>query len=436
MAAPTSAESAPVTEVVSYTYANTDDIAAILTKRFPDLKVSTGTTVSGKQAGAGSKAVVLTGDSSSVSQAKDLIQQIDQSLGQNANQQTTVSYKVKYAAIGDLISVLASLAPNLIVTPGPSQGFNAKAPSAASSITSSGSTGFSSSPGASGGSSASGASQTNLLGPTMILLTGTPDDIAHAQQILATVDIQPAEILYEAKVTEITNNDQKNIGLNWDFSGATTTIGEVAPVSSSSSSSSTTPSVQYPGNILKFGTFARTPITNLATVSLDALIQDNKAKLLADPNIAGLDGQAAQVFIGDTINYVQSISQTTTGENISTASVQVGVTLRVTGHLNPDGYITLNLHPEVSSIGSYLQVPGGGELPDIQTRFADTTIRVKDGDTIAIGGLIQDQDILQIQKVPFFGDLPFFGNFFKDSKHQRTRDEVVFFLKTSVMKNS
>ncbi len=75
-------------------------------------------------------------------------------------------------------------------------------------------------------------------------------------------------------------------------------------------------------------------------------------------------------------------------------------------------------------------------MPDIATRYADTTIRVKDGETIAIGGLIQQQDLVNISKVPFFGDLPFFGNFFKDTKHNITKNEVVFFLKTSVMKES
>ena len=430
---------APVTSVLTFNYASPDDVMNLLKNRFPNLNVATGTSVSGEKAGAGAKALILSGDATLVAQARDLVTQVDTTLGANVTQQKTETYDVRYASISDLITVLASVDPNLVVTPGPSQGFGAKAPSAGAAAASSGASGTSSSSGApASGSGASGSSQASSTGPTMLLLTGTPSDIARARQVLSEVDVAPAQILFETKVTEITNNDQKNIGLNWDFSGAKTTISELynsktLPVTTNGITE-TFP--DYPGQILKFGTFGRSQINNLATVSLDALIANNHAHLLADPNIAALNGQPAQVFIGDTINYVQSITQTTTGQNVTTASVQVGVILRVTGRLNADGYITLNIHPEVSQITGYLTVPGGGSLPQVSSRYADTTIRVKNGDTIAIGGLIQENDLLKINKVPFFGDLPFFGQLFRDTQHGKVKSEVVFFLKTSVMNES
>lgn len=264
----------------------------------------------------------------------------------------------------------------------------------------------------------------------MLILTGNPDDLARAQQILAQVDVKPAMILYEAKVTEINDQDQRDIGLNWDFQTATTTVGELGAQGILGGVTGTA------GAPIELGTFSRTPISDLATATLDALFTNGDAKLLADPNIAAINGFPASVFIGDTVNYIQSITSSTTGQNVTTASVNVGVTLRVTGKVNPDGYITLNIHPEVSSISSYLSTPGGGELPNIATRFADTTVRVKDGETIAIGGLIQTSDILNITKVPLFGDLPFFGPLFRDTQHSKQTTEVVFFLKTSILKDS
>lgn len=418
------------TEVVTFNYADPDDVIATLKQRFPEMDVSKGTSISGVKAGAGTKALILTGDPSLIDQAKTLIGQIDQSMGANVQNESTVAYRVKYASLSDLISILGNLVPQLVVTPGPAQGFTAKAPSAAATASSS-SGSVSSSSSSSGSSGSSGSSQASATGPTILLLTGTETDIARAQQILGQVDVQPKQILFETKVVEMSNDAERQLGLQYDFSGAHTSIGEDLPAGTQS-----IPTVEpdpYPGNVLKGRTFGRTYITDLVTVQLAALQTQGKAHLLADPNISAIDGQAAQVFIGDEVNYVSSITTSTTGENVTTATVQAGVIFRVTGKVDGDGYITLNIHPEVSSITGWTTVPGGGQLPEVSTRYADTTVRVKDGDTIAIGGLIQENDIENIQKVPILGDLPFFGQLFRYNDHNKQSDQVVFFLKTSIM---
>jgi type II secretory pathway component GspD/PulD (secretin) len=424
----------PVCSVVPLHYASPDDVTSALKNRFPDIKVSSGTAISGSKAGAKYNAIILMGDASTVAQAHDLVTEIDTSLGASVSQESTSVYRVQYASLPDMVSILASLAPNVVVTPGPSQGFTTKAPSAAAAASSSSASGTSSGGSSGSASGATGASQSNAYGPNLLLLTGAPDDVAKAEAILADVDVQPSQLVFDTKVTEIDRNVINNLGLNWDFSGATTRIGEQAD--NTAKPPATLGDNGEPGKLLSFGTISRTAISNLATVTMDALISNGDAKLLADPNIAALDGQPAQVFIGNTVNYVQSITQTTTGENITTASVQVGVILRVTGKVNPDGYITLNIHPEVSEITGYLTVPGGGSLPQVASRYADTTVRVKDGETIAIGGLIQENDTVNLDKVPGLGDLPFFGKLFQDSQTNRQRTEVVFFLTTKIASSS
>jgi len=187
--------------------------------------------------------------------------------------------------------------------------------------------------------------------------------------------------------------------------------------------------------VTKFKTFVRSPITNLVTVGLDALYQTGDAKLLSQPNISALDGQPAATFIGDNITYISSITNSPTGQNITTATVSAGIKLFVTGKVNNDGYITLNIHPEVSSVIFQPSI-GGATLPDITTREATTTLRVRDGETIAIGGLISDTDIKNINKVPILGDLPFFGQLFRDTQHTRRHNEVVIFIKVSIQKDA
>ncbi|MEO7717954.1 MAG: hypothetical protein ABIY70_17270, partial [Capsulimonas sp.] len=264
-----------------------------------------------------------------------------------------------------------------------------------------------------------------------LLLTGSDSDIARAKTLIAQVDTQPKQITYEAKITEVQLTNEKDFGLGWDFSGASTTIGELGGALNGTSSPSA-----YPGNILKFGTIGRSALSNIATVKLDAKIKSGDVKLLSNPNIAAIDGEQAAVFIGDTVRYISSITQTSTGQTVTTDSVNIGIKLFVTGKVNNDGYVTLNIHPEVSTISGYLAVPGGGSLPQISNREATTTIRVKDGETIAIGGLIGETDIKNIQKVPILGDLPFFGQLFRDTQHTHNRNELVIFVKVGVQKET
>jgi type II secretory pathway component GspD/PulD (secretin) len=419
-----------VTAVVTFNYASVADLESALTSRFPDLKVCDGSSISGADAGAQYKALVLSGDPAYVSQAKDLVTQIDASLGANVTQQTTVVYQVQSASVADLISIVGSLVPTVIVTPGPRQGFTAKAPTASASAGSSGASAEGTSGSGGSASGATGASQSNSTGPNLLLLTGTPTDVAKAQTILAEVDVEPAQIEFDTKVTEIDVNKVNNLGINWNFTGSTTRIGEEPD-----NIASGTPTLGENGqsNLLGFGAIGRTAISDIATLTMDALLQNGDAKLLADPNISAINGQPAEVFIGNTVNYVESITQSTTGENVTTASVQVGVILRVTGRVGSDGYITLNIHPEVSEITGELSVPGGGQLPEVSSRYADTTVRVKNGETIAIGGLIQENDNKNVNSVPGLGNLPIIGKLFQDSQDTKTRTEVVFLLTTKVV---
>lgn len=420
----------PVTAVVSYTYSNPDDITSTVKQLAPNVKVTPGKSASG-QGGV----LIVTGSQEDVDRVRAMVADAETALSRNIAASQTVLYNIKYASADDLQAVLGRLVPNLVVTPGPTQGFRLQAPTTADA------TGTTSTTTSYGGATGSGAAVTATTGnvpvkstTASLLLTGTDADVARARQILATVDTRPAQINYEAKVTEVNLNSAKNLGLTYDFTGAHTTIGE--SLATGETPASTVFADPYPGRVSKLRTFVRTPLSQFVTVQLNALFQSGDAKLLSDPNISAVDGQPAAAFIGDTIRYVSSITQTPTGQTVTTDSVNVGIKLFVTGKVNNDGYITLNIHPEVSTITGYLQTPGGGNLPQVSTREATTTLRVKDGDTIAIGGLISENDIKNIQKVPLLGDLPFFGALFRNTNTTHRRDEVVIFVKVSLAKDT
>ena len=223
------------------------------------------------------------------------------------------------------------------------------------------------------------------------------------------------------------------------FSGATTRIGELIDNTNLvvDPNGPTLGDNGYAGGkrFLNIGKLGRTAVSDFVNVGLQAALNSGDAKLLSSPNISALDGQPAATFIGDNITYVASITTGPTGQNVTTATASAGIKLFVTGKVNNDGYVTLNIHPEVSTLRLVASI-GGAQLPQISTREATTTLRVKDGDTIALGGLIQQQDIKNIQGVPYLENLPFFGQLFRSSSVTHSRDEVVIFIKVSIQKDA
>ena len=439
------------TAVVPYLYSNADDVSGIIKQLIPSIQITPGKTTGG-QGGV----LIVSGTASQLTQVRQVVAQSEAALSKNIASSETVMYNIKYVSADDLQNVLARFVPGLIVTPAPSQGFNLQAPVSADA-------GGIVSTTTSYGAVAAGGAVTSTVGNVAVkatthalLLTGSAGDIARARQLLATVDLRPAQINYEAKVTEIDLNHVKNLGLTYDFSGASLSIGELLQRTVLDPSGATKqdpafpndPTKQIPvtvagtptnqpapkGGILRFGAFGRSYLTNFVKVGLDALYQTGDAKLLSQPNISAIDGQPAAAFIGDNITYVSSITTGPTGQNVTTATVAAGIKLFVTGKVNNDGYITVNIHPEVSSV-IFQNSIGGATLPDITTREATTTLRVRDGETIAIGGLISDTDIKNINKVPILGDLPFFGQLFRDTQHRHQHNEVVIFIKVSIQKD-
>jgi type IV pilus assembly protein PilQ len=444
-----SASIAPVTAVLTLTYSDLAQMETSIKDRYPNVKVTPGNTVGGVGAGG---VLIVTGTDDDVTGVKALVDASETALAHGMENSRTELYHIKYASAIDLMAVLSRLVPSLLVTPAPTAGFHLSAPSTADSSASSSTSSYGAPPngssqgGASTSTSSNGSSTTSTsvvaVKPNVdaLLLTGSDADIKRAIGILGEVDYKPAQINYEAKITEINLNATKNLGLNWDFSQATTRIGETTD-NLNTTIDKAGPTLGDNGksglsNLLKFGTIARTAVSGIANISLDMLFKNGDAKLLSNPNISAVDGQQAAVFIGDTVKYISSITQTTTGQTVTTDSVNVGIKLYVAGKVSDDGYVTVNIHPEVSLISGYLAVPGGGSLPQISSREATTTVRVKDGDYIAIGGLISDQDLKNMNKVPFLGDLPFIGGLFRDQQHNHQRDEVVIFVKVSIQKDA
>jgi len=422
------AQAPAVTTVLSFSYSDSADLTGEIKQLYPNVKASTGKAAGG-QAGGG--VLVITGTADDVEGVRRLVADSESAISRNIGTSHTEVYNIKYASADDLQTVLGRLVPGVIITPGPAQRTYAAAPTTADSggVTSS-TTSYGAAAAATGGTTTSITGNIPVKATTTsLLLTGADADLARARQVLTTVDVRPAQINYEARVIETSLTDDNQLGLTYDFGGAITNIGEVG-------TTGTLGSGTYLGRILKFGTFARTPLSNLVQVKLNALFTNQNTKILASPNISAVDGQPAATFVGDSVSYISSVTQSPTGTNITTSTVNAGIKLFVTGKVNNDGYITMNVHPEVSLVTLTPPGAGGVQVPNVRVREATTTVRVHDGDTLVIGGLINDQEVKSVSKVPLLGDLPFFGALFRNNRTQRTHDQVMIFIKVSIQKDT
>lgn len=410
LAASTSGDEGQATDVVVIRYADPTLVTSMLESRFDAVMVNVSAAGSDASGAKGQTVLVLTGPGSAVQSAKALVEATENSVAESVAQTIVELYEVKYADVTELSALLASAIRGLVVGTGPSQGFNLQCPSAVAMGSDSGSA-----------SSSPGAPVSQAVPPKVLILQGTSAEIDRAKELLAKVDVPQPQILIEAKVIDITEDGSKSLGIDWGDEGV---IGEPT----------FTEQRNPPSQALSVGRFTRTGISVQAR--LRALVEDGKGKILANPNVLALDGKPASVFIGDEIKYVIRVDRTPEGTNVETDTARVGVQLHTISRISSDGYITMNLHPEVSMIRSWIDTPAGLKLPEISRRFVDSTIRVKDGETIVIGGLIKDEELKTTSGIPILKDLPIIGELFKFRTSSKTHSEIIMFITPRILVDS
>jgi type II secretory pathway component GspD/PulD (secretin) len=224
------------------------------------------------------------------------------------------------------------------------------------------------------------------------------------------------------RVTDIIkNNDNSNVGFMF---GGLQNTSSVSNGSANSSTSQTPQQFNY-----QFAPFIGKTIGLFS--QLNAMVSHGTAKVLATPRIATLNNQEASILIGTQYPVVTTTANSG-GSNVNVTYIDIGVKLRVTPTIGSDGSIVADLHPEVSTIDSIVQ-SAGASAPQISDRRVDATLRVQKDETIVIGGLLRDIDSTTVTKLPFLGDIPVFGEVFRNRQNTRFKDEVVFLITPHIM---
>lgn len=248
------------------------------------------------------------------------------------------------------------------------------------------------------------------------------------EQIVQALDEKTREVLIEAKIIKVTLNDNFDAGINWQqvFRDAGNEIGveKFRPT--------LTGTFPKAADVTQFG---RIQIGNAATDQLSATIDYlqtvGQTKVLASPRITAVNKEAARILIGTREAFVTTT--TTTGQTTSTTAenvtfVDVGISLEVTPIINDDGYVTMKIKPEISNVARTLVTPTANQIPIVDTTLAETSVMVKDGTTIIIGGLRKDEKSKTVRKIPVIGSIPFLGALFRSTDEGVQKIEMVVFL--------
>jgi type II secretory pathway component GspD/PulD (secretin) len=251
-----------------------------------------------------------------------------------------------------------------------------------------------------------------------LIVTGNEMTLTTVKDFLASVDIPQPQVSLELKVLELTDSTARELGVNWG-SALQTSWTEMYHDNQTNNWSSTLP----PGQ-LGIQTFTRTPFSLQST--LNFVLTNTESKLLANPRITTMDGMAANIHLGDRIPLVYYDPR---AGLYQATYIDVGVVMSVTPVVNGDGYITTTISPQVSTVTSFIQ-----NYPQVATRTVETTVRVKDGDTIIIGGLLRDDERVSLNKIPILGDIPILGALFKNKRTDVSSTEVVFMITPKTLK--
>ena len=289
-----------------------------------------------------------------------------------------------------------------------------------------------------------------------LIISAQPDILKSLESVISQLDIRRAQVLVEALIVEISDKLARDIGVQFFFTGdgesspiATQRFGTPNPdlistigaETSEDSTTSSTMQTRAANSLLALDGLAvgvaryKASGTSFATI-LNLIAQDADSNVLSTPSIMTMDNEEASIVVGQEIPI--TTGETLSGSNSnpfrSVTRQEIGVKLTVRPQINEGNAVKMYINQEVSSIFG----PLGEMSTDLITnkRNIKTTVLVEDGETIVLGGLIDDNVQELVKKVPFLGDIPLLGRLFKTTSISRTKRNLMVFLRPTIVRDS
>ncbi|MFH1691335.1 MAG: secretin N-terminal domain-containing protein [Candidatus Omnitrophota bacterium] len=253
-----------------------------------------------------------------------------------------------------------------------------------------------------------------------LIVTDYASKIPGIRRMVLSLDDRTREVLIDAKIVQIALNDKMSLGIDWEY-----LLNQKFDIKGMFDQV-----ISTTGNKWTIGkAFPSKP--NDYKVILEVLETVGETKILSSPRLTVINNEEARILVGSKQVYVTTAaiqSQATTETAEAVNFVDVGVKLTVKPAIGADGFIGMRLGLEVSSATQNYQTSSGNLIPIVETSEATTTVLVRDGQTIVIGGLIKDENYKTVNKIPVLGDLPLLGALFSNKIEEKKKTELVIFL--------
>ncbi len=296
----------------------------------------------------------------------------------------------------------------------------------------------------------------------LVIVTDIPTNIYKIKQVIEKLDTRTQQVNIEAKIVETTLDKEDKLGINWTTkltaSGAAKPLtfpfsrksggGEWYPTGDAGAEAGdnigtfqTSGSTAFPMALPSNFTLGTLDFTQLQAV-LQILKTKTDTKIISNPRITTLNNKEAKIVVATTFSIPTYERNESTGniEVTGYTEKELGITLSVTPQINPEGYIMVKLEPEVSSFLSFdtFTTSGGAgaiQAPRFSVRKASTQVMVKNGETIVIGGLIEENESDTVVKVPVLGDIPILGFLFKKKEKTVDTTDLLFFITVNLVES-
>lgn len=259
------------------------------------------------------------------------------------------------------------------------------------------------------------------------VITDLPGQFEKMRVLLKAFDRKTREVFIEAKIVEVTLGDKFQWGVDWN--AVLRMAGQLKGVN-------IMPDVSLPLSLAS--PFGKITIKTVKTSNLDLVLELlstlTDTRILSSPHLTVEDGKEAKIEVIEKQPYQEDTTVTasvgTTTQSKTYQWVNVGVSLNVTPRINDEGYISMIVKPEVSSITTWYggAAQAAGSVPVVKSANAQTTVSIKDGTTLIIAGMVKDNKTKTVNKIPFLGDIPWGGKLFQNISDQLTRTETIVFL--------
>jgi general secretion pathway protein D len=257
----------------------------------------------------------------------------------------------------------------------------------------------------------------------LLIVTDEESILADMEDIIKKLDTKPPQVKIQARVVEISSNDAAELGIDWQavHSPSGSSVESIYPIEN-----------RVHGVDFNLGTFSAEAFEDIL-VRIHALETRGKADIMFEPSVMTLDNEMAQMVVAEKLPILRTFEtefRATTGVEF----INVGISLSVVPHITEDGYVIMDAMPQVDSVKGY--TAGDSPQPIISSRVAHTRVRIKDGETFAISGLLKDEKTDTRSAIPILGRIPLLGRLFGSTNTNRAKTDLMIFITPIIFRDN